>query len=245
MQITSELPQPERLHCPQHFQNRITLAGGLNRYGQPNFKIAWAQTEIMRQGGEWEVMGEAHVGYRDVLKGDGNPHWMLMMWVDAGKSAEMPHLPSQSDVSFYAENRCPKTGLQILGEYPYHGSYQTVLSLVAKLVIKDAKGVPQMFIEAFPLSTEIVNMMIPIIKGSMILTTEAKMKFFKDEEAKAEDDRCKVYEDAWKDAKRKETLSSTSWLEDKVRAQERAFNASLVAMMSRNKFFQTQQRLGT
>src|ERR1700743_1729701 len=127
-----ELKGIERLQCPKHFQDRITQIGGLNRYGDPNFKLAWAQTETTRQGGEWSNEDEHFVGYRDCYLGDGLPHWMLLQWADAGKSIQLPHLRPQSDVAFYAENLCLKTGMQILGEYPYHGSYQIALPLVAK-----------------------------------------------------------------------------------------------------------------
>src|SRR5882724_11861953 len=112
-----------RQNAPQHFQDRLKAVGGINRYGLPNFKLAWAQTVTTRHGGEWEAMGEQYRGYRDVYLGDGLPHWMLLQWSDAGKSIEMPHLHAQSDIGFYEENRCPKTGLQILGGYQSQGRY--------------------------------------------------------------------------------------------------------------------------
>ncbi len=228
---------PERLEAPERFQRRITEAGGKNRYRQPNFKLAWAQTEVTRQGGEWDNDDEHFVGYRDVLKGDGLPHWMLMQWVDAGKSHEMPHMEPESDVYFYSLNRCPKTGLQILGEYPYQGSYQIVLPLVAKIFDKG-----QLYIEAFPLSTEIVEMMVPIIKASMELSIQAKMKFMKDTKEAEEVERTTAFEDAYRSIKRKATLASAAWLEDKQRAIERSYNAALVMLMHRNRRFMAQQR---
>ena len=174
MQTAYSAP-PERLECPERYQRRITQVGGLNRYRKPMYKIAWAQTETTRQGGEWDNDDEHFVGYRDVLKGDGLPHWMLMQWCDAGKTAEMPHMAPESDAYWYSLNTCPKTGLSILGEYPYQGSYQIVLPLLAKVFQNG-----QLYIEAFPLSTEIVEMMVPVIRASMELSIQAKMKFMKD-----------------------------------------------------------------
>lgn len=229
---------PERLKCPEHFERRMTEAGGLNRYGQPNFRLTWAQTETTRQGGEWDNEDGYFLGYRDVLVGDGLPHWMLLQWMDAGKSYQMPHLTPQSDFGFYAENRDPKNGLQILGEYPYRGSYQIVLPLVAKWFLK---GV--MHVEAFPLSTEIVEMMVPIIKASMELSVQAKMKFLKEQDEQDELERTKAFDDAYHSIQRKPSLASTKWLEDKQRAIERAYNAALVTMLSRNRSFNTQGRL--
>lgn len=228
---------PERLMCPAHFQERLTYVGGVNRYGEPNFRLAWAQTETIRQGGEWEAEGDWFKGYRDILLGDGNPHWMLLQWVDAGKSLEMPHVPAECDYAFYHANRCGKTGLQLLGEYPYHGSYKIALNLLAKQFVNG-----QMFLEAFPLSTEIVEMMVPIIKASMALTVEAKMRFLKECKEKEEDDRAKAFDDVWSGVKRKAALASTAWLEDKQRSIERGFNASLVMMMHRNRRFQATRR---
>ena len=65
---------PQRLVEPTEFyQERITQVGGLSRYGEPMFKIAWAQSYTVRQGGQWEAEGETFTGYKDVLLGDGHP----------------------------------------------------------------------------------------------------------------------------------------------------------------------------
>lgn len=228
---------PERLRCPEHFQARLTQVGGLNRYREPNYKMVWAQTMVTRQGGEWTVDGDTFRGYREVYVGDGLPHWMLMQWCDAGKSLELPHLPAQGPVSWYEENRCPKTGLQLLGEYPHRGSYQIALNLLARAFIKG-----QLYIEAFPLSTEIIEMMVPIIKASMELSVEAKQRWNREQREKDEDDRARVFEDAWKSVERKATLASTAWLEDKQRALEKMANAAFLTRLARNRGM-TQGRL--
>lgn len=222
----------ERLQCPERFQRRLTEVGGLNRYRQPNYRLAWAQTETTRQGGEWEAEGETFRGYQDVLVGDGLPHWMLLQWCDAGKSIDMPHLSAQGPASWYEENRCPKTGLQILGEYPYHGSYQIALNLLAKVFMNG-----QLFIEAFPLSSEIVEMMVPIIRVSMELSIEVKQRWLREQKQKEDDDRDRVFDDAWRSVERKASLASTAWLEDKQRQIERMANAAFLARLQRNRRF--------
>lgn len=228
----------ERLKCPEHFQNRLNEVGGLNRYGNPNFKLAWAQTETRREGGEWEAEGEQFRGYRDCYLGDGLPHWMLLQWCDAGKCVEMPHLKPESDVAFYAQTKCEKTGLQVLGEYPYHGSYQIALPLVAKWFVNG-----KLQIRAFPLSTEIVEMMVPVIKASMEVSVEAKLKAMKEEREREDDEFSRTVEDAYQSIKRKPTLASTAWLEDKQRSIERHWNAALITRLQRDRFFQSQGRL--
>jgi hypothetical protein len=229
----------ERLQPPEHFARRLQQVGGVNRYGQPNFRLAWAQTETMRQGGEWELeSGEPFVGYRDCYVGDGLPHWMLMQWVDAGKSIEMPHLPPEGSFRFYADNRCPKTGLQLLGEYPFHGSYKIALPLVAKWFEKG-----QLFVRAFPLSTEIVEMMVPIIRASMAVSVEVKLRAMKEEREQDEAKFAQAVEDAYQSVKRKPTLASTPWLEDKQRSIERHWNAALIQKLHRDRVFQRANRL--
>ena len=227
----------ERQHVPEHFQARLTEVGGTNRYGEPMFRLAWAQTETVRQGGEWEAEGDWFKGYRDILLGDGLPHWMLLQWVDAGKSVEMPHLPPESDVAWYHANKCQKTGLSLLGEYPYHGSYQIALQLVAKWFDQG-----KLHLHAFPLSTEIVEMMVPIIKVSMTVSVEAKMQFMRDQREKDEDDYAKTVDDIYHGIRRNPKLASTAWLEDKQRGIERTANAAFLAMLNRNRFFQAERR---
>jgi len=229
---------PERLKCPEHFQERITQAGGLNRYGQPMFKLVWAQTELQRQGGEWDNEDGYFRGYRDVYLGDGHPHWMLLQWVDAGKCIELPFLPPQGDKVWYRETRCPSSGLQLLGEYPYRGHYQVAMSMVSKWF---ENGFLQ--VRAYPLSTEIVNMMVPIIKASMAVSHEAKMRFMRDEREKDDKDFATAVEDAWHSSKRKATLASASWLEDKQRSIEKHYNAAVMAAMHRNRVFQSHHRI--
>jgi hypothetical protein len=228
------LSTPERLHAPSHFQNRLRQVGGTNRYGDANFKLAWAQTETTRQGGEWEADGEWFKGYRDVYLGDGLPHWMLLQWADAGKNITMPHLNPESDASFYMQNECPKTGLQLLGEYPYHGSYQIALPLVAKWF----EG-GQLKLRAFPLSTEILNMMVPIIKASMEISLQAKLMFMKEQSEKDDDVYAKAVDDAYNSIKLSASARSSKWIADKERSLEKHFNAALVTMMARNRQFQS------
>lgn len=228
----------ERQKCPQHYQDRINQIGGFNRYGEPNFKIAWAQTETTRQGGEWEAEGDQFRGYRDVYLGDGLPHWMLLQWADAGKSIAMPHLRPQSDVSFYAENQCQKTGLQLLGGYPYRGSYQIALPLVAKWFEQG-----QLKIRAFSLSTEVMEMMVPIIKASMEVSLEAKLRFMKEESEKEDDEYARAVDDAYHSVKLSNAARGSQWIADKVRSIEQHFNAALITRMHRDRVFQSKTQL--
>lgn len=229
----------ERRQPPEHFQQRIARAGGMNRYHQPIFRIAWAQTETVLQGGEWEGEGEQFRGYQRVYLSDGLPHWVLLRWVDAGKSLEMPFMPAEGPTQFYEANRCPKTGLQLLGEYPYHGSYKVALPLVAKWVDRES-----LHVHAYPLDTEIVDMMIPMIQAALVLPLQAKLRFMKNEAEKQEEAEAARFEDAYLDAKLSPAARASQWIADKERQIERAWNAALLTRLNRNRRFQSNAPLG-
>lgn len=89
--------RPERRICPQHYQERIARAGGLNRYGQPNFELVWGQTAKIR------------VDRRDILHLP-EPCWMLRQW----KAPETYGSP----LLFSLENPGQ--------EYPARGRYEIV-----------------------------------------------------------------------------------------------------------------------
>ena len=229
----------ERLKCPEHFQRRLTRAGGKNRYGEPNFRLVWSQTEMTRQGGRWEANGEWYTGYRDVLLGDGLPHWMLLQWADAGKSIQMPFLAPESDGAWYDANKCPVTGLSLLGSYPYRGSYQIALPLRAKWFEKDARGNSIMRLHAFPLSTQIIDMMVPIIKATKEVSLKAKLMSMDEDKEKDEIEYEKTVEDIYQDAKLSASARASSWIQDKARSIEKAWNAALVMrLQSGSKFAQ-------
>jgi hypothetical protein len=226
----------ERLQPPKHFADRLTRMGGLTRYGMPHFRLAWAQTETTRQGGRWEAEGEWFTGYRDVLLGDGLPHWMLLQWADAGKSASMPHLPPESDGAWYENNKCQATGLSLLGGYPYRGSYQIALPLRAKWFEQTSKG-PMLRFHAFPLSTSIIDMMVPIIKATREISIQAKLRSMDDQREADDVEYAKTVEDIYQDAKLSASARASSWIQDKARSIERAWNAALITRLQQGSKF--------
>lgn len=69
----SHIPGPERRRCPQEFQRRVTRAGGINRYGKPNFDIIWGETATVR----------TELG--TVLQLFGDQCWALRQWNEADR----------------------------------------------------------------------------------------------------------------------------------------------------------------
>jgi hypothetical protein len=123
------MPEVERRICPPEFQDRLTRAVGMNRHGEPLFRIAWGQTETYTAGGCWAH--DHFFGYRQLMlsnsspSGKGQPCWMILEW----------HPPEDynTDAVYYFENRDDATGLQTLGEYPYRGRYEVAFKLVSQV----------------------------------------------------------------------------------------------------------------
>lgn len=106
---------------PEYFQDRLTYVGGVNRYDEPNFRLAWAQTETHIAGGVWTVDEARFSGYRHVLTGSGEPCWSLLQW----------HAPEEygSPESYYVTNYDEASGFQVNGEYPYSGRYEILYNM--------------------------------------------------------------------------------------------------------------------
>lgn len=142
----------ERNVCPEEFAERLTEAGGLNRYDEPNFRMIWGMTHTFRAGGIWSVEGQPFFrGYRDLLIGFGDPCWSLQQW--------QPPERYGTPESYYVQNYDEESGLQTLGEYPYRGRYETVLPLIYKYMHNG-----KLVVEHMPLNSLLVDLIVPIIK---------------------------------------------------------------------------------
>jgi hypothetical protein len=111
---------PERLIAPKEYQVRLTKIGGLNRYGDPNFRVVWSDNRYELAGGMWEDPSTktAVAEYRHQVKYDlPQPKWILERWLPP----EFYGTPQ----SWYWENLCPYSGLSLLGPYPYKGDYES------------------------------------------------------------------------------------------------------------------------
>lgn len=154
--------------CPGEFQQRLTEAGGLNRYDEPNFRLIWGQTETFRAGGIWAVSGEPFFrGYRDLLIGFGEAAWSLQQWQPPEKFG--------TPESFYVRNYDDESGLQTLGEYPYKGMYETVLPLIHKEVVNG-----RLVIERMPISSLLIDLILPIIHAAEGISYAKRLEVMKE-----------------------------------------------------------------
>jgi hypothetical protein len=211
---------PQRLkQCPKEYQDRLTHVGGVNRYGEPLYKLVWGEAYTTRAGGYWD--DDSRVGYRDVHLFD-NPGWIILEW----------HAPEEygSPTSYYVQNYDEATGLQMLGGYPFKGRYEVLYPLIHREV-EDGKLV----IEAMPLNNWILNTIIPLVKAAKTVSAERKQEAIKAHKAKQEEESLNKFIDARMDARMafggntfvgKHGFSSDV-IEKKARLLERGMAASL------------------
>ncbi len=151
---------------PQEFQDRLTEAGGTNHYGEPLFKLVWSETETIRVGGYFGK--DAFTGYRDMLMLQGEQCWAILVW----EPAEMHGTPWR----WYNEYVDEVSGLCDLGEFPYHGKYRLWQKLIHRDMVNGQLVTYRMEPNSF-----IIDVMLPMIKGWMRLTDEAKVAAMKQE----------------------------------------------------------------
>jgi hypothetical protein len=184
--MSTYIAGPQRLTtCPKEYQDRITAAGGTNRYGEPHFKLVWGEAHKTRAGGYWEQEGGA-VGYRDVYLND-SPCWLLLEW----------HDPSEygNPTSYYIENYDEATGLQILGEYPYKGKYE-VLFILRDTRIENG----QLVVDNMPLNAMLIDTVIPLMILGKHISHERRAQALKELKEREEQEKLNTIIDARLDA---------------------------------------------
>jgi hypothetical protein len=195
--------------CPEHFQERIARAGGRNRYGGANFKLAWSQTETMRAGGVWGE--DKFAGYRNVFLANGSPYppkhgyWMLLEW-------DGPETFGGEALWFYI-HRDETTGLCSLGPYPHKGRYKIAVKLIWTTF-----GDGKMDIDPWPLNSAIVNFVIPVILKARKDSIQRRRQVAASDKAVAERKLDTALDALMKDSKRPMLLPSK--IDDRIRLME-------------------------
>ena len=141
----------ERLECPEGVTRFLTDVFGVNRFGEPLFRIIWGQTETMQVAGRW--------GYEDKLIGHNQPCWILQRWMP-------PELYGTPEM-YYTLTADPGTGLAMLGEYPEQGRYETIVMLQEK---RYDSSTGQLIIETIPLNEEIVERLMYVCIAAQEMT---------------------------------------------------------------------------
>jgi hypothetical protein len=173
------IPNFEKLQAPPEYQEYIAAIGGLNRFGEANFKIVWGQTETEYI---WGTDANGRKGQHIVFKHQGIPSWFIEAW----KPPECFGTPEL----WYAMSWDQETNTHTLGEYPFRGLYMPVsFNLYVKRIIgggmrysdPDEHGhchvietPARMEIDAMPLCFYILDLIIPNLLKEVDVTFEQK-----------------------------------------------------------------------
>jgi len=119
----------ETHEAPESVQRRLTLAGGVNRFGEPNYRAVWGWNRLTWIGGKWEDRDAAGnlvrevIQLRQVPKYHAFSRWHIERWVPP----EVYGSPEQ----WYARTLEVEGGYSIpaLGPYPARGEYEHCFKL--------------------------------------------------------------------------------------------------------------------
>ncbi len=115
--------------APASLQLRLARAGGLNRYGEPNFRAVWGWSRLTWIGGKWSDT-DAHgnvtreiIELREVPKYFPFDRWHIERW--------LPPETYGSPQQWYAQTIEREDGISIpaLGPYPQRGEYEHCFTL--------------------------------------------------------------------------------------------------------------------
>jgi hypothetical protein len=125
IRVTRESHSP-----PESVMRRITAAGGLNRFGEPNFRVVWGGSRLSWIGGKWEDRDPASgelirevCGVRLEPKYAPLNRWHVERWCPP----EIYGSPEQwlEQTGEFVDG----TTIAALGPYPSRGEYEHVLTL--------------------------------------------------------------------------------------------------------------------
>jgi hypothetical protein len=183
----------ELYECPAWFQEKLTEIGGVNPFDEPLFRCVWGQGGqpecLYRAGGHWHVEGQpSYLGYRDLLVGGGTPSWCLLQW--------QPAVNFGTPESYYVSVMDDETNLSDLGEYPYFGRYLMLYNMCYRDM---SQG--RMRIEAMPLNSMVLDLVVPIIMEARDISYERTMAAIKGLKEKEDQDDVNMVEDVMRDSR--------------------------------------------
>lgn len=119
----------ETHETPVNLAERLELAGGVNRLGEPNFRVVWGGSRLTWIGGRWidrDANGNAireAIELRQVPKYVPMDRWHIERWT--------PPEDYGSPEEWYARTTEVEDGIRVpsLGPYPSRGEYEHCFTL--------------------------------------------------------------------------------------------------------------------
>lgn len=129
IRVLRELHSP-----PESVVQRITAAGGLNRFGEPNFRVVWGWSRLSWIGGKWEDRDPASGELvREVFGTRFEPKYFpLDRWHVERWCAPETYGSPEDWLRQTAESAGGQT-VAALGPYPSRGEYEHVFTLEGAL----------------------------------------------------------------------------------------------------------------
>jgi hypothetical protein len=144
-------PIRERRVCPPEFQERLTRMFGLNEFGDPLYRIMWAQNSFHLLGGPYFAEnGWERIGYREKYLATPYPCWQIERWMAPVKYG--------SPRMWYGTNYVPEWEISIMGPYPWRGRYEVLYQLFRKQFAGR-----ELKIIILPLSHTLIDKVIPCL----------------------------------------------------------------------------------
>ena len=119
----------EKHDTPENVARRLSLAGGVNRYGEPNYRVVWGWNRLGWIGGKFEDRDAAGNLLREVVELRWEPkypqvnRWHVERWV--------PPEAYGSPATWYSQTieRAGGKSVAALGPYPDRGEYEHCFTL--------------------------------------------------------------------------------------------------------------------
>jgi len=115
--------------APAWFNDELERIGGVNRYGEPIFKLIWSEDVRSIIGGRF---ADGFVGYRNARMMGKDPCWVLMIW-------EGPEAFGDPDL-WNLDYRNMDNGLLDCGSFPKYGRYRVLKQLLHRQIEQQEKS---------------------------------------------------------------------------------------------------------
>jgi hypothetical protein len=103
---------------PKSLETRLIAVGGLNRFGEPNYRVVWGGTRLTWIGGEWRDEGRRIIEERQVEKYLPAERFYLEKWMPP------EHYGSPEKWAEYCVETVDGIRIPSLGPYPSRGEYE-------------------------------------------------------------------------------------------------------------------------
>jgi hypothetical protein len=147
-QSARETPEPRE--TPEHIAEMLREAGGVNRFDQPNFRVVWGWSRLIRMYGEWQKWETYKAALRDKVTGHAEERIFTSLESAIVEARMVPkYLPGncwhlemwRPPEEYGSPDQWGKVGEEIVGTmtldcagaYPYQGEYELCYPLTSDL----------------------------------------------------------------------------------------------------------------